>query len=73
MYRLGEKSRLLPLMPLEQQPTRRQDAPILYLLNGAVYVVRTEVFRQQRYFDIFIEYAKADQDDILRFPYSSVR
>ena len=50
MYRLGEQSRLLPLMPPEEQPTRRQDAPILYLLNGAVYVVRTDVFRQQRRF-----------------------
>jgi CMP-N,N'-diacetyllegionaminic acid synthase len=50
MYRLGEKSRLQPLMLPEPPPTRRQDAPILYLLNGAVYVVRTEVFRQQRRF-----------------------
>jgi N-acylneuraminate cytidylyltransferase len=48
MYRLDEH-RLEPVAP-EAAPSRRQDARPVFVLNGAVYVVRTEALRSARTF-----------------------
>ncbi len=44
MYRFESDLRLLPLIELESRPTRRQDLPEVFVLNGAIYVVRPEGF-----------------------------
>jgi CMP-N,N'-diacetyllegionaminic acid synthase len=41
MYRLGPELQMTALMP-PPRPTRRQDIPSVYELNGAVFVARTE-------------------------------
>jgi len=46
MYRRDAESRLQPLFADAEIPSRRQDAPPIYLLNGAVYVAETEAYRQ---------------------------
>jgi N-acylneuraminate cytidylyltransferase len=42
MMRLDAQSIMHPLFPAEQIPYRRQDAPAVFVLNGAIYVARTE-------------------------------
>ncbi|HWA36433.1 MAG TPA: acylneuraminate cytidylyltransferase family protein [Burkholderiales bacterium] len=41
MYTLGSSERLERLLPSAALPDRRQDAPPVYVLNGAVYAART--------------------------------
>jgi len=48
MYKM-EKSQLSSLMP-EHETERRQDLPELYLRNGCIYLVKTEVLKNQRTF-----------------------
>ncbi|MCF3628027.1 acylneuraminate cytidylyltransferase family protein [Thalassospiraceae bacterium LMO-SO8] len=48
--RLGPDGRLTPVIPGDGLLTRRQDIAPTYLPNGAVYVVRTDWFRQHRAF-----------------------
>lgn len=48
MYRLDAGGTLRPL--LEPAPTRRQDLPTVYRLNGALYVARVEWLRTARQF-----------------------
>jgi CMP-N,N'-diacetyllegionaminic acid synthase len=50
MYRLGEDGRLGSLLPPLTGSLRRQDLPPVYLLNGAVYIARTDWLRQTRSF-----------------------
>src|SRR4051794_11613043 len=42
MLRLDAQGIVHPLFPAEQIPHRRQDAPAVFALNGAVYVARTQ-------------------------------
>jgi CMP-N,N'-diacetyllegionaminic acid synthase len=42
MLRLDAQGIVHPLFPAEQIPDRRQDAPSVFALNGAVYVARTD-------------------------------
>ena len=42
MFKLGDKSTLLPLFPSSEIPANRQSAPKVYMLNGAVYTARTD-------------------------------
>lgn len=49
MYTLAEGSRLAPLLPAGM-PTRRQDLPAVYSLNGAVYVARADWLARERKF-----------------------
>jgi CMP-N,N'-diacetyllegionaminic acid synthase len=42
MVRLDAQGIMHPLFPAHQIPYRRQDAPLVFALNGAVYVARTE-------------------------------
>ncbi len=45
MYSMGREGRLQPLIdPGEEKATRRQDLPVVYVLNGAVYVAECEWF-----------------------------
>lgn len=45
MYGVTEKGRLQALLP-PPASTRRQDLPPAFLLNGAIYIVNVEAFRQ---------------------------
>lgn len=50
LFRLTADGRLQSFLPDRQRPQRRQDAPTLYALNGAVYVARTDWLRRTRSF-----------------------
>lgn len=50
MYTRSTTGELLPVADLAKVPTRRQDLPIAYLLNGAVYVARVDWLREHRSF-----------------------
>jgi len=45
MLRMDGQGVIHPLFPAHQIPYRRQDAPSVFALNGAVYVARTEHLR----------------------------
>ena len=49
MFTLHADDRLQPLLP-DVQPTRRQDLPPVYTLNGAIYLARADWLRQNRKF-----------------------
>lgn len=42
MFKMDDVDRLLPLFPPSEMPQNRQSAPKVFMLNGAVYVARTE-------------------------------
>lgn len=42
MFKKDPSDRLIPLFPASEMPQSRQQAPVVYQLNGAVYVARTE-------------------------------
>ncbi len=46
LFGMTDGNRLEPILPQEVRPTRRQDAPPCYALNGAVYVVRPSWLQQ---------------------------
>lgn len=50
MYRLTGDGRLVNLISLEGVAKRRQDLPPVYVLNGAIYVVKTDWFCQEKKF-----------------------
>ncbi len=50
MFSLDEAKRLKPLMIDTPLPTRRQDSPTAYVLNGAVYVARREWLLKEKVF-----------------------
>lgn len=50
MYHLDGKSRLQPLLPKQPFVARRQEAPDVYVLNGAVYVAQSEWLKHSRTF-----------------------
>lgn len=50
MFFKGTDDQLEPVIPVAKRPSRRQDALTAYVLNGAVYVVKVSVFRQQENF-----------------------
>lgn len=47
MVELEPGGRMRPLIPLERRYERRQDAPRVYRINGAVYAVRRDVLMEQ--------------------------
>lgn len=49
MYTLNSNQHLTPLLP-NMGVTRRQDLPLVYSLNGAIYVANSEWLRQERTF-----------------------
>jgi N-acylneuraminate cytidylyltransferase len=50
MFRLGDASRLRPVLADQPVPPRRQELPPVYLINGAVYVAEVEWLRTHRTF-----------------------
>ncbi|WP_018132198.1 acylneuraminate cytidylyltransferase family protein [Effusibacillus pohliae] len=50
MYVLENDHRMTPLLVTETAPTRRQDAAKVYVLNGAVYVAKSDWLLKQRTF-----------------------
>jgi N-acylneuraminate cytidylyltransferase len=50
MFHLGSGGLMEPLLDAARRPQRRQDAPPVYVLNGAVYVARVEWLRRTRSF-----------------------
>lgn len=50
LFRLSAQGRLQSFLPDGERPQRRQDAPSLYALNGAVYVAQTDWLRRTRSF-----------------------
>ncbi|MDM7456730.1 MAG: acylneuraminate cytidylyltransferase family protein [Tepidimonas sp.] len=50
MFHLTDQGRLRAFLPEQHGPQRRQDAPPLYSLNGAVYVARTDWLQRTRTF-----------------------
>ena len=50
MYQLGEDKRLQSILPKSKTANRRQDLPAAYLLNGAIYIARTEWLRETKNF-----------------------
>jgi len=50
MFHVEEDGWMASFLPAAERPTRRQDLPELYALNGAVYVARVDWLRQTRSF-----------------------
>lgn len=50
MFTRAEDGRLSPLIPHETLPPRRQDLPVTYSVNGAVYVASVPWFLQKKTF-----------------------
>lgn len=50
MFRLSDEGRLRSFIPESERPQRRQEAPPLYALNGAVYVARADWLRRTQSF-----------------------
>ena len=48
MYRLGAGQTLVPIVDAPAEATRRQDLPVVYILNGAVYVADAAWLRRAR-------------------------
>lgn len=49
MYTLNEQQQLTPLFS-DSTPTRRQDLPPIYVLNGAIYLANTDWLRKNKAF-----------------------
>lgn len=52
MYTMDPGGRMSPVLPAANRAPRRQDLPPVHVLNGAVYVARTEALRRERAFVI---------------------
>lgn len=50
MYQRDDQNRLQPLIPNRPEITRRQDLPSVYVLNGAMYLARTDWLIQNQGF-----------------------
>ncbi|MGN7469344.1 acylneuraminate cytidylyltransferase family protein [Brevibacillus sp. SAFN-007a] len=48
MYYLAESSELRPIIKTDRPVLRRQDAPDVYVLNGAIYVAKSDWIKQNR-------------------------
>lgn len=50
MYRLKDNGRLENIIPKSPGVTRRQDLPLIYVLNGAIYIAKVEWLRSSKSF-----------------------
>ncbi len=50
MKRVAEDGRLTDFFPSDQIPSRRQELPQVYALNGAIYLANTSVFLERQSF-----------------------
>lgn len=68
MFAMQEDGQLNPFLQMPAGVTRRQDLPPAYVLNGALYFVRSEVFAKERSFmgpgTIGYEMSEEDSVDI---------
>ncbi|UWR35722.1 acylneuraminate cytidylyltransferase family protein (plasmid) [Sulfitobacter sp. W027] len=66
MYSFKEGGQLKPFLQMPTGITRRQDFPPAYVLNGALYFVRSDVFANERSFMVTgtIGYEMSSQDSV---------
>lgn len=50
MYFLNESNQMKPVIDIPNRPSRRQELPSIYALNGAVYVVKWKPFKKSKKF-----------------------
>lgn len=50
MYRLNEDNSMARLLPQAASFSRRQDLPLVYVLNGAIYIARVDWLRETKSF-----------------------
>lgn len=50
MYRLGQNGQLEPLLNKPEHISRRQDLPMVYVLNGAIYVAESQWLQKTKNF-----------------------
>lgn len=50
MYRITDEGKLQGFLTREEGVTRRQDLPPVYILNGAIYIARTDWLRRTKSF-----------------------
>jgi len=50
MKQVTEDGRLTDHLPLERFPNRRQDLPVVYALNGAIYLAETRILLERQTF-----------------------
>ncbi|MFF3100859.1 acylneuraminate cytidylyltransferase family protein [Viridibacillus arvi] len=50
MYKMSEEKVLQPLLADEPIAVRRQELPVTYSLNGAIYIGKTKVFQESKSF-----------------------
>lgn len=50
MYTIDQNDRMKPCLPEQNRAVRRQDLPVVYQLNGAVYVARVEYLLERKTF-----------------------
>lgn len=50
MYTVNDKEKIVPLIEQDELTVRRQDLPVVYALNGAVYVAEVNWLKQSKSF-----------------------
>jgi N-acylneuraminate cytidylyltransferase len=50
MYHLGERGKMYNVLSAGSMAQRRQELPIVYVLNGAIYIARIDWLRETRTF-----------------------
>ncbi len=50
MYRIAADNTMQPVLPVTSEATRRQDLDEIYVLNGAVFVARTDDYQKSKSF-----------------------
>lgn len=50
MYTVNDKEKMVPLIEQENLTVRRQDLPVVYALNGAVYIAEVDWLKQNKSF-----------------------
>jgi len=50
MFTMDMNEHLLPVIPAEERPTRRQDLPQAYVLNGALYIAECQWLAEHKSF-----------------------
>lgn len=50
MYEIRKDKTMSPILPIKNLPSQRQDLPTTYILNGAVYVAKTDWLLEKKTF-----------------------
>jgi CMP-N-acetylneuraminic acid synthetase len=67
MFEVGQGGKLRPFIRIKDRPLRRQDLPVYYRINGALYITRRQYFR-----GILPQSAIFDFDDSIAYIMDSV-